>query len=80
MPRGGRHDQAVFDRKPEAAAVSPQALLRQIGFGILFGRPVDEVTSVDHQGDRRDRSSPNKVRDMFVPDLHIGTLEVKAPN
>jgi error-prone DNA polymerase len=54
--------------------------MRQIGFGILFGRPVDEVTSVDHQGDRRDRSSPNKVRDMFVPDLHIGTLEVKAPN
>ncbi|MGF9565099.1 error-prone DNA polymerase [Neorhizobium sp. BT27B] len=31
-------------------------------------------------GDARDRPPPNKVRDMFVPDLHIETLKVKARN
>jgi error-prone DNA polymerase len=31
-------------------------------------------------GDARDRASPNKVRDMFVPDLHIDTLKVKSRN
>jgi len=31
-------------------------------------------------GDARDRPAPNKVRDMFVPDLHIDTLKVKSRN
>jgi len=31
-------------------------------------------------GDARDQPPPNKVRDMFVPDLHIDTLKVKARN
>jgi error-prone DNA polymerase len=31
-------------------------------------------------GDARDRSKPIKVRDIFVPDLHIDTLKVKSRN
>jgi error-prone DNA polymerase len=31
-------------------------------------------------GDARDRPKPNKVRDIFVPDLHIDTLKVKSRN
>jgi error-prone DNA polymerase len=31
-------------------------------------------------GDARDRPSPNKVRDIFIPDLHIDRLKVKSRN
>ncbi len=31
-------------------------------------------------GDARDRPKPNKVRDIFIPDLHIDTLKVKSRN
>lgn len=31
-------------------------------------------------GDARDRPKPTKVRDIFIPDLHIDTLKVKSRN
>ena len=31
-------------------------------------------------GDARDRPKPNKVRDIFIPDLHIDSLKVKSRN
>lgn len=31
-------------------------------------------------GDARDRPKPNKVRDIFIPDLHIDSLKIKSRN
>jgi error-prone DNA polymerase len=41
----------------------------------------DEARTGGHGGDPRDKALPlRKVRDIYVPDLHIDTLAVKARN
>ncbi len=41
----------------------------------------DEFAHGSHGGgDARDRPKPNKVRDIFIPDLHIDSLKVKSRN
>ncbi|CDZ31907.1 Error-prone DNA polymerase [Neorhizobium galegae bv. officinalis] len=53
---------------------------RDIDFKLPSGRGDEFAHGSPGGGDSRDRLPPNKVRDMFVPDLHIDTLKVKARN
>lgn len=53
---------------------------RDIDFKLPTGRGDEFAHGGAGGGDARDRPNPNKVRDIFVPDLHIDTLKVKSRN
>jgi error-prone DNA polymerase len=48
-------------------------------FALPAGRG-DEARTVGHGPDPRGKVPVRKVRDIYVPDLHIDTLTVKAGN
>ncbi|MBB4351784.1 error-prone DNA polymerase [Aliirhizobium cellulosilyticum] len=53
---------------------------RDVEFRHPTGRGDEFAHGSPGGGDARDRPKPNKVRDIFVPDLHIDTLKVKSRN
>lgn len=53
---------------------------RDIDFKLPSGRGDEFAHGSPGGGDSRDRPPPNKVRDMFVPDLHIDTLKFRTRN
>jgi len=53
---------------------------RDMEFRLPSGRGDEFAHGSAGSGDSRDRAPPPKPRDIFVPDLHIDTLKVKARN
>ncbi|WFS03254.1 error-prone DNA polymerase [Rhizobium tumorigenes] len=68
--------QQLFDLSGDLSGLAD----RDMEFRLPSGRGDEFAHGSAGSGDSRDRAPPPKPRDIFVPDLHIDTLKVKARN